>query len=44
VEPEMDGDILTVDKAMAQLRDAAESAFEAEDRLVELLAKEGLLK
>lgn len=44
VEPEMEGEILSVDEAMAQLKEAADAAFEAEDRLVELLSKEGLLK
>ncbi len=44
VEPEVDSTVLAVDDAMAQLRQAAEAAFEAEDRLVDLLTKEGLLK
>ncbi len=44
VEPELDTDVLTVEEAMAQLREARDSAFVAEDRLVELLRKERLLQ
>lgn len=35
---------LSVEQAMAQLRESAEAAFAAEDRLIALLKKEGLLQ
>ena len=44
VEPEMETDVLTVDEAMAQLREATQAACATEDHLVKLLSKEGLLK
>jgi type I restriction enzyme M protein len=43
VEPTLVRDELTVDEAMKRLRDSAEVAFAAEDRLVALLKAEGLL-
>jgi type I restriction enzyme M protein len=43
VEPALVRDELTVDEAMKRLRDSAEVAFAAEDRLVALLKAEGLL-
>ncbi len=44
VEPKVDQEVLTVDEAMRRLRDSARTAFAAEDRLIALLRKEGLLK
>lgn len=43
VEPPKNQETLTVDEAMARLRESAEAAFAAEDRLVEILVREGLL-
>ncbi|MCC5841877.1 MAG: SAM-dependent DNA methyltransferase [Opitutales bacterium] len=43
VEPEATGDVLSVDEAMAQLRESADAAFAAEERLVAILKREGLL-
>jgi type I restriction enzyme M protein len=43
VEPKTDQETLTVEKAMKQLRVSAEAAFAAEDRLVAILKREGLL-
>ena len=44
VEPKAAQDTLSVDEAMRRLRESAEAAFAAEDRLIELLKKEGLLQ
>lgn len=44
VEPKNDQQVLTVDAAMQQLRTSATAAFNAEEKLVELLSREGLLK
>jgi len=44
VEPKVAQDVLTVDEAMKRLRESAAAAFAAEDRLVQLLQQEGLLK
>ncbi len=43
VEPKNDQVVLTVDAAMKQLRTSAEAAFDAEDKLVAILKREGLL-
>ena len=43
VEPKTEGEMLTVEEAMKQLRASAEAAFAAEDRLVAILEREGLL-
>lgn len=43
VEPKSEQETLTVDEAMKRLQKSAEEAFEAEDRLIALLKKEGLL-
>ncbi len=43
VEPKVTGDMITVEEAMKRLRESAEAAFAAEDRLKVLLQKEGLL-
>jgi regulator of sigma D len=40
----MEQEVLTVDQAMEQLRKSAEAAFAAEEKLVNLLGREGLLK
>jgi len=44
VEPKVEQETVTVEEAMMRLRAASESAFDAEDRLIALLKKEGLLK
>jgi type I restriction enzyme M protein len=44
VEPVSSEKALSVDEAMAQLRESAQAAFVAEDRLIEVLVREGLLK
>jgi len=44
VEPVSTEAVVSVDEAMARLRTSAEAAFAAEDRLIELLVREGLLK
>lgn len=43
VEPKNDQVVLTVDAAMKGLRTSAETAFDAEDKLVAILKREGLL-
>jgi type I restriction enzyme M protein len=43
VEPKIEGEVLTVEEAMRRLRESAEAAFAAEERLVEILKREGLL-
>jgi type I restriction enzyme M protein len=43
VEPKVDLDVLTVDEAMTRLRESAEAAFAAEEKLVGMLKREGLL-
>jgi type I restriction enzyme M protein len=44
VEPKVEQGTLTVDEAMKRLRESADAAFAAEDRLVGILTKEGLLQ
>jgi type I restriction enzyme M protein len=44
VEPIVSQEVLTVDDAMERLRQSAEAAFAAEDRLLRLLKNEGLLR
>jgi type I restriction enzyme M protein len=44
VEPKIEQEVLTVDQAMRRLRESAQAAFAAEERLVSLLKREGLLK
>ena len=44
VEPKATENVLTVEQAMQQLRNSADAAFAAEDRLVALLKREGLLR
>jgi len=44
VEPKNDQVVLTVDAAMKQLRTSATAAFAAEEKLVAILQREGLLK
>jgi type I restriction enzyme M protein len=44
VEPKVEQNVLSVEDAMKQLRESADKAFEAEDRLVNILKKEGLLR
>ena len=44
VEPNVTTEVLTVEEAMHRLRGSAEAAFAAEERLVLLLHKEGLLQ
>lgn len=43
VEPPMGEDVPTVEEAMEQLAESARAAFEAEERLVAILKREGLL-
>jgi type I restriction enzyme M protein len=43
VEPKATGEVLTVEEAKKRLRESAEAAFAAEDRLIVLLKQEGLL-
>ena len=43
VEPKVEQEVLTVEEAMKQLRGSAEAVFAAEERLVEILKREGLL-
>ena len=44
VEPKVDQEVLTVDEAMRRLQDSARAAFAAEERLIGILKREGLLK
>jgi len=43
VEPKNDEQVLSVEEATEQLQESAKAAFAAEERLVELLKKEGLI-
>ena len=43
VEPVIEEETMTVDEAIANLKESLEAAYEAEDRLKELLEREGLL-
>jgi len=43
VEPVIEEETITVDEAIANLKDSLEAAYAAEDRLMELLKREGLL-
>ena len=43
VEPRNDQETLTVDEAMKRLRESAEAAFTAEEKLIAILKREGLL-
>jgi type I restriction enzyme M protein len=43
VEPKVEQETLTVDEAMKRLRVSAEAAFAAEDRLIAILKREGVL-
>jgi len=43
VEPKNDQETLTVDEAMKRLRESAEAAFAADEKLVAILKREGLL-
>ena len=44
VEPKVEQETLTVEEAMKRLRASAEAAFAAEDRLIEILKREGVLQ
>ena len=44
VEPKADQNVLTVEEAMRQLIESATTAFAAEDKLIDILKREGLLK
>ena len=44
VEPKVDHDRLTVEEAMQRLQASAAAAFAAEDKLIALLKREGLLQ
>jgi len=43
VAPKEDRTVLTVEAAMEQLKDSVRAAFRAEDKLIEILKREGLL-
>jgi type I restriction enzyme M protein len=43
ITPNDERKVLTVEAAMRQLRESARAAFEAEDKLIEVLKREGLL-
>jgi type I restriction enzyme M protein len=43
VEPKSEQDVPSVEEAMARLRESAEAAFAAEDNLIAILKREGLL-
>ena len=43
VEPKNEGKALTIDEAMDRLRESAAAAFSAEERLIAILKREGLL-
>jgi type I restriction enzyme M protein len=43
VEPKVTGEVLTVEEAMQRLRESAKAAFAAEDKLIGILKREGLL-
>jgi type I restriction enzyme M protein len=44
VEPKIEQEALTVEEALKRLRESAEAAFAAEDKLSEILKREGLLQ
>ena len=44
VEPQVDQDVVTVEEAMQRLQASATAAFAAEDKLIALLKREGLLQ
>ena len=44
IEPKVEQETLTVDAAMKQLQASAQAAFAAEDKLIDLLKREGLLR
>ena len=44
VEPKVESEALSVDEAMKRLKESAEAAFAAEDKLIALLKREGLLQ
>ena len=44
VEPKVDQEILTVEEALQRLQASAAAAFAAEDKLVAILKREGLLQ
>lgn len=44
VEPKVEQEVLTVDQAMSRLKKSATAAFEAEEKLVGILKREGLLR
>jgi type I restriction enzyme M protein len=43
VEPKLDQEVVSVDDAMKRLRESADAAFAAEDKLIAILKREGLL-
>ena len=44
VEPKVEQEAMSVDEAMRRLKESADAAFAAEDRLIAILKKEGLLR
>jgi len=43
VEPKNEREVLTVEEAMTRLQESATAAFSAEEKLVAILKREGLL-
>ena len=43
VEPVIEEETITVDEAIANLKESLDSAYAAEDRLMELLEREGMV-
>ena len=43
VEPKVTSEVLTVEEAMKRLRESAEAAFAAEEKLVTIFKREGIL-
>ena len=44
VEPKIDQEVLSVEDAMRRLKESAKAAFAAEEKLIAVLQREGLLK
>ena len=43
VEPRLEQETLSVDEAMKKLKESADAAFAAEDKLIAILKREGLI-
>jgi len=44
VEPKVEQEVLTVEEAMQRLRESAAAAFSAEEKLIGILRREGLIE